>query len=145
MRAFGATATDQRPGRVPAEGTHGAAGQLGQGAGAFASCPTRPTNWPTAIKLDCQANGFAACYIRPLIYLAEGGWNLNLDTGKPHVGIAVWEWNNFHGAEAMEKGIRANVSSFTRHHPNVMMTKAKITGNYANSVLAKTEVGAPGL
>ena len=93
----------------------------------------------SAIKQTVKANGFAACYIRPLIYLAEGGWNLTTDTGRPHVGISVWEWQHFHGEEAMEKGIRANVSSYTRHHPNVMMTKAKITGNYANSVLAKTE------
>ena len=55
------------------------------------------------------------------------------------VGIAVWEWNNYLGEEALEKGVRANISSFTRHHPNVMLTKAKITGNYANSILAKTE------
>ena len=92
-----------------------------------------------AIKLTVSANGFDECYIRPLIYLTDGGWNLTVDAGKPGVGIAVWKWNNYLGAEALEAGIRANVSSFTRHHPNVMMTKAKITGNYANSVLAKTE------
>jgi branched-chain amino acid aminotransferase len=51
----------------------------------------------------------------------------------------VWEWGPYLGAEAREVGVRANVSSFTRHHPNVMMTKAKIAGNYANSALAKTE------
>jgi branched-chain amino acid aminotransferase len=51
----------------------------------------------------------------------------------------VWEWKNYLGAEALERGIRANISSFTRHHPNISMTKAKITGNYANSFLAKTE------
>ncbi|HZJ56492.1 MAG TPA: branched-chain-amino-acid transaminase, partial [Myxococcaceae bacterium] len=79
------------------------------------------------------------CYVRPLIWLAEGGWNLTVDAGKPYFGIAVWEWKAYLGAEAMENGVRANVSSFTRHHPNVMMTKAKITGNYPNSVLAKTE------
>ena len=92
-----------------------------------------------AIKLTVAANGFADCYIRPLIYLSGGGWNLNLDFGKPSVGIAVWEWNQYHGPEALANGIRANVSSFTRHHPNVSMTKAKVSGNYANSVLARTE------
>jgi branched-chain amino acid aminotransferase len=92
-----------------------------------------------AIKLTVSANGFDACYIRPLIYLADGGWNLTVDAGKLSVGIAVWQWTNYLGAEALEAGVRANVSSFTRHHPNVMMTKAKITGNYSNSVLAKTE------
>jgi branched-chain amino acid aminotransferase len=92
-----------------------------------------------AITQTVAANGFAECYIRPVIWLAEGGWNLNLDGGKPALGIAVWEWNNYLGAEALERGVRANVSSYTRHHPNVMMTKAKISGNYANSFLAKTE------
>jgi branched-chain amino acid aminotransferase len=64
---------------------------------------------------------------------------LNLDAGKPALGIAAWEWSNYLGEDALAKGIRANVSSFTRHQPNVMMTKAKISGNYANSILAKTE------
>jgi branched-chain amino acid aminotransferase len=86
-----------------------------------------------------KANGFSSCYIRPLIYLSSGGWNLNLDTAKIGVGIAAWQWTNYLGEKAMEEGVRANVSSFTRHHPNVTMTKAKISGNYPNSILAKTE------
>jgi branched-chain amino acid aminotransferase len=86
-----------------------------------------------------RASGFSECYIRPLIWLAEGGWNLTVDGGKAHAGIAVWEWKEYLGAAALEQGVRANVSTFTRHHPNVMMTKAKISGNYPNSVLAKTE------
>jgi len=77
--------------------------------------------------------------VRPLIYLAGGGWNLTVDAGRADVGIAVWQWTNYLGEEALDRGIRANIATFTRHHPNVMMTKAKITGNYANSVLAKTE------
>lgn len=95
------------------------------------------------LTLACQevvrASGYEECYIRPLIFLAEGGWNLTVDAGKPHVGIAVWEWKAYLGAAALEHGVRANVSSFTRHQPNVMMTKAKVSGNYPNSVLAKTE------
>lgn len=86
-----------------------------------------------------RASGYEECYVRPLIWLAEGGWNLTMDAGRPYFGIAVWEWKAYLGTEAIENGVRANVSSFTRHHPNVMMTKAKITGNYPNSVLAKTE------
>ncbi len=92
-----------------------------------------------AMSQTVAANGYPACYIRPVIYMASGAWNLNLDTGRHAVGIAVWEWTQFLGEEAFARGVRANVSSFTRHHPNVMMTKAKISGNYANSVLAKTE------
>ncbi|WP_224241905.1 branched-chain amino acid transaminase [Hyalangium gracile] len=92
-----------------------------------------------ACQETVHANGFEECYLRPLIYLAGGGWNLNLDGGQPHVGIAVWPWNAYLGPEAAERGVRANVSSYTRHHPNVAMTKAKIAGNYPNSFLAKTE------
>src|SRR5437868_14669811 len=92
-----------------------------------------------ACRKTIRANGFEECYVRPLIYLAEGGWNLTVDAGKAHVGIAVWEWKQYLGAEAAEQGVRANISSYTRHHPNIMMTKAKIGGNYPNSVLAKTE------
>lgn len=92
-----------------------------------------------AHKDTVRANDFTDCYVRPLIYLDGGGWNLNVDNGKPSLAIAVWEWANYLGEEARDKGIRANISSFTRHHPNVMMTKAKISGNYANSFLAKTE------
>ena len=92
-----------------------------------------------AIKQVVKANNFKDCYIRPLLYLDAGGWNLNVDSGKPSLAIAAWEWANYLGDEALAKGIRANVSSFTRHHPNVTMTKAKIAGNYANSILAKTE------
>jgi branched-chain amino acid aminotransferase len=92
-----------------------------------------------AHKDTVRANGFTDCYVRPLMYLDVGGWNLNVDYGKPSLMIAVWEWNNYLGEEALAKGIRANISSFTRHHPNVSMTKAKIAGNYVNSVLAKTE------
>jgi len=74
-----------------------------------------------------------------LLYLDGGAWNLNIDAGKPAMMIAVWQWSNYLGEEALAKGIRANISSYTRHHPNVAMTKAKIAGNYVNSILAKTE------
>jgi branched-chain amino acid aminotransferase len=92
-----------------------------------------------AAKATIAANHLEACYIRPLVYLAEGAWNLTIDSGRPHVGIAVWPWKAYLGPQALDAGVRANISSFTRHHPNVSMTKAKITGNYANSVLAKND------
>jgi branched-chain amino acid aminotransferase len=91
------------------------------------------------VKDTVRANGFTDCYIRPLLYIKGGAWNLNVDAGKPALAIAVWQWSNYLGDEALAKGIRANISSFTRHHPNVSMTKAKIAGNYVNSFLAKTE------
>ncbi len=105
----------------------------------FRDLPVTAEGLADAAKQVVAANGFHECYIRPVIYLAEGGWNLTVDTGVPHTAIAVWKWEAYLGAEALERGVRANVSSFTRHHANVMMTKAKISGNYANSVLARTE------
>jgi branched-chain amino acid aminotransferase len=92
-----------------------------------------------AVKETVRANDFTDCYIRPLLYLKGGAWNLNVDAGQPALAIAVWQWSNYLGEEALAKGIRANISSYTRHHPNVSMTKAKIAGNYVNSFLAKTE------
>jgi branched-chain amino acid aminotransferase len=86
-----------------------------------------------------RANGFGECYIRPLIHLADGGWNLTMDTGKPHVAVAVWEQSVYAGRDLRKTGVKAWVSSFTRSHPNANMTKAKVCGNYVNSVLAKTE------
>jgi branched-chain amino acid aminotransferase len=91
-----------------------------------------------AIHKTIAANKFTACYIRPVIYL-DGAMDLVVDSGKPRLITAVWEWTAFLGAEAKERGVRANISSFTRLHPNIMMTKAKVSGNYVSSILAKTE------
>ncbi len=100
--------------------------------------PFTRTQLLEAIRQTVAANGFAACYIRPLIFL-DGGMNMVIDAGKPRLVVAVWEWKTFFSEEAKERGIRANVSSLTRLHPNVSMTKAKISGNYVGSVMAKTE------
>ncbi len=105
----------------------------------FRNLPFTVEGVAQAIKDTVKANGFDECYIRPLLYLSGGAWNLNIDAGKACMMIAVWQWSNYLGEEALAKGIRANISSYTRHHPNVMMTKAKIAGNYVNSILAKTE------
>ena len=91
-----------------------------------------------AIHKTISANKFSACYIRPVIYL-DGAMDLVVDSGKPRRIIAVWVWTAFLGVEAKEQGIRANIASFTRLHPNIMMTKAKVSGNYVSSILAKTE------
>lgn len=105
----------------------------------FRDLPYTVEGVTNAILETIKVNGFAECYIRPLIYFNAGTTTLNLDAGKSSLGIAVWEWKNYLGKEALLKGIRANISSFTRHHPNVSMTKSKISGNYVNSILAKTE------
>ena len=92
-----------------------------------------------AVIETVRANGYDECYIRPLLFVRDSIAGLNLDKGRLSLGVAVWEWNAYYGEAALAAGVRANISSFTRHHPNVMMTKAKVSGNYANSILAKTE------
>ncbi|RPI31024.1 MAG: branched-chain amino acid transaminase [Chloroflexota bacterium] len=91
----------------------------------------------TAVHQTIRANGFSECYVRPLMYL-KGPMGLNMDLSRPSVGIASWEWGPYLGEEAKEKGVRMMVSSFARLHPNISMTKSKITGNYVNSMLVKT-------
>ena len=104
----------------------------------FRDLPITRAHVVDAIHQAVAANGFAACYIRPLIFL-DGGMTMAIDAGKPRLVVAVWEWTTFFNPEAKERGVRANVSSLTRLHPNVSMTKAKISGNYVGSVMAKTE------
>ena len=91
-----------------------------------------------AVHKTIQANNFKSCYIRPLIYMADGPLGLNLDASRPAISIATWEWGALLGEESAAKGIRLMVSSVTRLHPNVNLTKAKVSGNYVNSVMAKT-------
>jgi branched-chain amino acid aminotransferase len=104
----------------------------------FRDLPWTRATLVAAIHKTVAANKFSACYIRPVIYL-DGAMDLVVDSGKPRLIIAVWEWTAFLGKEAKERGVRANISSFTRLHPNIMMTKAKVAGNYVSSILAKTE------
>lgn len=105
----------------------------------FKTLPYTAEELGEAVKKTIKANGLEECYIRPLIYSGGPVLSLNLDATLPKVGIAVWDMGAYLGKDALENGIRAHVSSFTRHHPNVTMTKAKVSGNYANSLLAKTE------
>jgi branched-chain amino acid aminotransferase len=104
----------------------------------FRELPIAVDQIRAAINQTISANEFSACYIRPMIFL-DGALTMTVEAGKPRFMVAVWEWKSFLGAEAKERGIRANVASFTRLHPNIMMTKAKVSGNYVSSILAKTE------
>jgi branched-chain amino acid aminotransferase len=84
-----------------------------------------------------RANQLESCYIRPLLYMS-GPLGINPDTWTPRVSIAAWEWGPYLGEEASLTGIHLMTSSFTRHHVNITMTKAKISGNYINSAYAKS-------
>jgi len=97
-----------------------------------------------AIVDTLQVNGLKHGYIRPLVFIGDGAMGVYPGDNPIHLIIAVWPWGAYLGEEALLKGIRVRTSSFTRHHVNVMMTKAKVCGNYVNSVLAKREVLADG-
>jgi branched-chain amino acid aminotransferase len=91
-----------------------------------------------------RENKLKECYIRPLAFVGLGEMGLYAPKNPVNVCIAVWPWGAYLGDEGIRNGIRAKVSSFTRHHVNVMMTKSKSSGNYINSVLAKHEVKKAG-
>ena len=91
-----------------------------------------------------RANRLRACYVRPLAFVGLGELGIYVPHNPLNVCIAVWPWGAYLGDDGLKNGIRAKVSSFTRHHVNVMMTKSKTAGNYVNSVLAKAEVKKAG-
>ena len=93
-----------------------------------------------AVLETLRANGMNEGYIRPLVWLGEGAMGLLPADNPVEVAIAVWPWGAYLGDEGLERGIRAKVSSYTRHHPNIFMTQSKTCGNYVNSILAKREV-----
>jgi branched-chain amino acid aminotransferase len=97
-----------------------------------------------AIVETLTVNKLQEGYIRPLAFIGCGVMGVFPGDNPVHLIVAVWPWGAYLGEEALEKGIRVRTSSFTRHHVNVMMTKAKVCGNYVNSVLAKREALADG-
>ena len=93
-----------------------------------------------AILDTLRENHLDEGYIRPIVFIGAGAMGVLFTKENPiHVCIAVWSWGAYLGEEGLKNGIRIRTSSYNRHHVNVMMTKAKICGNYVNSVLAKKE------
>jgi branched-chain amino acid aminotransferase len=93
----------------------------------------------------CKANGFEECYIRPIVYTADGPLGVNPGNNPPiDVAILNWEWGKYLGDQGANEGARLKISSFIRPHVNSSMTKGKITGQYVNSVLSKREAIAAG-
>jgi len=86
-----------------------------------------------------RENGLDSAYLRPMVFYGSEGMGLRADNLKTHVIVAAWSWGAYLGAEALEQGIRIRTSSFTRHHVNVAMCKAKANGNYINSMLALSD------
>jgi branched-chain amino acid aminotransferase len=78
-------------------------------------------------------------YIRPLAFIGEGSMGLNPGSNAIRVAVIAWPWGKYLGEEGMERGIRAKISTFSRHYLNAKMTKGKTCGDYVNSILAKRE------
>jgi len=97
-----------------------------------------------AIIETFRVNKLKEGYIRPIVFIGDGEMGLYVKTVNVRVAIAVWGWGAYLGEEGLKKGIRAKVSSFTRFQVNSQMTKAKVCGNYVNSIMAKREVLAAG-
>jgi len=86
-----------------------------------------------------RQNKLESAYLRPMCFYGSEGMGIRADNLKVHVIVAAWEWGAYLGKENLEKGIRIRTSSYTRHHVNITMCKAKANGNYMNSMLALQE------
>jgi branched-chain amino acid aminotransferase len=86
-----------------------------------------------------RVNDFKECYIRPLVFIESDQLGLYVKDFKVRVAIISWVWGAYLGEEGLRNGIKAKVSSFIRHHVDAGMTKAKVNGQYVNSILAKRE------
>lgn len=86
-----------------------------------------------------RENNLDEAYLRPMAFLGSEGMGLRADALKTHVIVAAWNWPSYMSPEAKEKGIKIRTSSYTRHHVNITMCKAKANGNYINSMLALRE------
>jgi branched-chain amino acid aminotransferase len=91
-----------------------------------------------------RTNGMVDGYIRPIVFIGEGAMGIYAPTNPIHTAIIAWRWGAYLGEEALKNGIRTKVSSFQRHHINVSLAKAKMSGQYTNSVLAKREAKLAG-
>lgn len=97
-----------------------------------------------AIIDTVKVNKLKECYIRPLVFIGYGAMGLYTKGNPIKVAVAAWPWGAYLGEEGIKNGIRVKVSSFTRLHVNVTMTKSKTCGDYVNSTLAKSEAVACG-
>ncbi|MQY50566.1 branched-chain amino acid transaminase [Rhodocyclus tenuis] len=97
-----------------------------------------------AQKAVVRANALESCYIRPIIFYGSEAMGISAKTLSVHVAVAAWPWGAYLGADGLERGIRVRTSSFTRHHVNVNMCRAKSVSTYTNSILAHQEVATDG-
>jgi branched-chain amino acid aminotransferase len=100
--------------------------------------------WDAGTLLEAQRavvreNKLESCYIRPIAFYGSEALGISARTLSTHVAVAAWPWGAYLGKEGLEKGIRVKTSSFTRHHVNITMCKAKAVGSYTNSILSHQE------
>lgn len=91
-----------------------------------------------------RANKLESGYLRPLVWIGSEKMGISPKGNKVHIAIAAWPWGAYLGEDGMNKGIRVKTSSFTRHHVNVSLVRAKASGYYINSILANQEALADG-
>ena len=106
-----------------------------------------PSDQDTINQATCAAgseNNLDSAYIRPMCFYGSEGMGLRADNLKVHVMIAAWNWGSYLGADNMKNGLKVKTSSYTRHHVNVAMCRAKANGHYINSMLALQEALACG-
>jgi branched-chain amino acid aminotransferase len=101
--------------------------------------PYSPEALIDACKDTVRASGLPSCYVRPLVYMGYGEMGLNPLLAPINVSIVVWPWGAYLGDEGLKHGVRAKISSWRRHDPNIIPPMAKGTGQYVNSQLAKME------
>ena len=106
--------------------------------------PFTKEEFSAAILETLRVNQMEAGYIRPLIYVGYGAMGVYPGRNPIRAAIAVWPWGAYLGDEGLEKGIRVKTASFTRQHVNISMTKAKVCGNYTNSIMGKVEAISDG-
>jgi branched-chain amino acid aminotransferase len=106
--------------------------------------PFTPDEISRGIIETIKANKLKECYIRPIVYLGYGTMGLYPKANPVKVSIATWPWGAYLGDDGIKRGIKVKISSFTRLHVNVTMTKSKTCGDYVNSTLAKREAIACG-
>ncbi len=102
-----------------------------------------PYDKATIMKAQIEVvrqNKLKSCYIRPIIFYGSEDMGISAKKLSVHVAIAAWPWGTYLGTDSLEKGIRVKTSSYSRHHVNVNMCRAKSVTTYANSMLAHQEV-----
>ena len=97
-----------------------------------------------AQRAAVRENQLESAYIRPMAFYGAEAMGISAKTLSTHVIVAAWTWGAYMGKEALEQGIRVKTSSFSRHHVNAIMCKAKANGNYLNSILAHREAEMDG-